>query len=70
MLSLFFITLIAIMLALPIWPYSRGWGFRPAAALIIVALLACLFMAKNVEKVEIASDKDKTTIEIRKTSDN
>lgn len=47
MLTLFFILLlIAALLSVPAWPYSRGWGYYPSGGLgvIAVALLIILFM--------------------------
>jgi len=33
---------IALIAALPRWPYSRGWGYRPAG--IVSALLVIVFL--------------------------
>ena len=47
MLTLFFIVLlIAALLSVPSWPYSRGWGYYPSGGLSIIAvvLLVMLFM--------------------------
>ena len=47
MLTLFFVLLlIAALLSVPAWPYSRGWGYYPSGGLGIVAfvLLVLLFM--------------------------
>ena len=47
MLTLFFILLlIAALLSVPAWPYSRGWGYYPSGGLgvIAVVLLLILFM--------------------------
>jgi hypothetical protein len=47
MLMLFFILLlIAALLSVPAWPYSRGWGYYPSGGLgvIAVVLLIILFM--------------------------
>lgn len=30
---LFFLMLVLLVLALPWWPYSRGWGYWPGGAL-------------------------------------
>jgi hypothetical protein len=47
MLTLFFVLLlIAALLSVPAWPYSRGWGYYPSGGLgvIAVVLLIILFM--------------------------
>ncbi|HWP08358.1 MAG TPA: DUF3309 domain-containing protein [Polyangiaceae bacterium] len=47
MLMLFFILLlIAALLSVPAWPYSRGWGYYPSGGLGVIAavLLIILFM--------------------------
>jgi hypothetical protein len=47
MLTLFFILLLlAALLSVPAWPYSRGWGYYPSGGLgvIAVVLLIILFM--------------------------
>jgi hypothetical protein len=47
MLMLFFVLLlIAALLSVPAWPYSRGWGYYPSGGLgvIAVVLLIILFM--------------------------
>ncbi len=45
-----FIILIAILLAaLPIWPYSGGWGYYPSGgAGLLVAVLIVLLLAGYV----------------------
>jgi len=47
MLTLFFVLLlIAALLSVPAWPYSRGWGYYPSGGfgIIAVVLLILLFM--------------------------
>ena len=40
MLMLFFILLlIAALLSVPAWPYSRGWGYYPSGGLGLVLLI-------------------------------
>ena len=39
------ILIIALLGALPAWPYSRGWGYRPSSligVLVVVLLLLAL----------------------------
>lgn len=43
---LLIVLLVAALLSVPAWPYSRGWGYYPSGGLGIVAvvLLIMLFM--------------------------
>lgn len=34
-----------LVLVLPWWPWSRGWGWTPAGMLAVVLLTAALFLA-------------------------
>lgn len=34
--------LVLVVAAIPIWPYSAGWGFRPAGVLTIALGLSLL----------------------------
>ncbi|MBW3659443.1 MAG: DUF3309 family protein [Actinobacteria bacterium] len=36
---------VVLALVLPLWPWSRGWGWTPAGMLAIVLLTAALFVA-------------------------
>ncbi len=40
---LMLLLLLALAVALPWWPYSRGWGYSPGG--VIIALLALLLFA-------------------------
>jgi hypothetical protein len=47
MLTLLFIALIlALLLSVPAWPHSRGWGYYPSGGvgLILVVLLLFVFL--------------------------
>jgi hypothetical protein len=48
MLMLFFILLlIAALLSIPSWPYSRGWGYYPSGGLgVIAAVLLIIFFMR------------------------
>lgn len=35
---------LVLVLVLPWWPWSRGWGFAPAGMLAVVFLTAALFL--------------------------
>lgn len=67
--GLFFLLVIAIALVavLPVWPYSRGWGYRPTwiiGALFIIILIIVLF--RSVSYIEVEKDDGETTIKIEK----
>lgn len=41
---LFIVLAVLTLLAMPWYPYSRGWGYRPAGALLgLFVLLAVIF---------------------------
>ncbi len=43
---LLIVLLIALLSALPAWPYSRGWGYGPSGGLgliLVVLLVAVVF---------------------------
>jgi hypothetical protein len=43
MLTLFAVLLVlAALLAIPMWPYSRDWGYYPSGGLAFVALIVVL----------------------------
>ena len=47
--TLLIIILILILIgAIPSWPYSRGWGYRPSGivGVILVILLILLFLGR------------------------
>jgi hypothetical protein len=49
MLTLFLIILlVAALLSVPAWPYSRGWGYYPSGGfgILAVVLLVMLFMRR------------------------
>lgn len=45
---LLIILLIALLAALPTWPYSRGWGYFPSGAvgLVLLILVILLFVGR------------------------
>jgi len=46
---LLIVLLVAALLSVPAWPYSRGWGYYPSGGLGILAvvLLIMLFMRQG-----------------------
>jgi hypothetical protein len=43
MLTLFVVLLVlAALLSIPMWPYSRDWGYYPSGGLAFLALIAVL----------------------------
>ena len=38
------ILILALIGAVPTWPYSRGWGYYPSGGLIILIILVVLLM--------------------------
>jgi hypothetical protein len=45
---LLIILIVMLLGGLPAWPYSRGWGYRPAGALsvlVVILLLLLVFQA-------------------------
>lgn len=49
MLPILAIMLILLLLALPVWPYSRYWGIVPGCMIAFVIMLFMMFMlAGNV----------------------
>jgi len=47
-LLLIFLLLVLVLLTVPMWPYSRGWGYYPSGGvgLVILALLILLIMGR------------------------
>ncbi len=41
---LLIILLLLFIGALPSWPYSRGWGYRPSGGLGVLALIVVVFV--------------------------
>lgn len=43
--TLLFILLILILLgSLPVWPYSRGWGYWPGGLIGLIVVILIIFM--------------------------
>ena len=45
---LLIILILALLGALPSWPYSRGWGYRPSGALgtIVIVVLVLVLLGR------------------------
>lgn len=45
-LVLLFVVLFLLLLALPAWPYSRGWGYYPSGimGILLIALIVILLL--------------------------
>lgn len=41
---LLIILILALVGALPTWPYSTGWGYYPSGGLLLVLLIAILLI--------------------------
>ncbi len=45
---LFFILIPLLIGALPVWPYSRRWGYVPSGVLGLISLLVALLLLLGV----------------------
>lgn len=46
---LLIVLILALLGALPLWPYSRGWGYWPGSLLgTIVLILLILFLLERI----------------------
>jgi hypothetical protein len=43
-LMLLIILVVLLLGAMPTWPYSRGWGYRPSGLLGLIVLVVILLM--------------------------
>lgn len=45
---LLIVTILLLLGVLPLWPYSRGWGYLPGGALatVLVVLLALVLLGR------------------------
>jgi hypothetical protein len=44
MLILFVVLLIALIGAVPAWPYNRGWGYYPSGGIGLVLLIVLILL--------------------------
>jgi hypothetical protein len=43
------VLILALLGALPTWPHSRGWGYRPSGALgLVLVILLILFLMGRI----------------------
>ena len=48
-LILLILVVLLLLGALPTWPYSRGWGYRPSGLLgIIIVIVVVLLLARVI----------------------
>ncbi|WP_131777485.1 DUF3309 family protein [Legionella impletisoli] len=38
------VLLLLISILLPIWPYSRGWGYKPSGIITILLIILILYL--------------------------
>ena len=43
-----FILILLLIGALPVWPYSRHWGYLPSGILALISLLVALILLLGV----------------------
>jgi hypothetical protein len=55
-----------IILALPTWPYSREWGYRPIGLISIILIILLILIVTNIISFKIETDDKGTTIKIEK----
>ena len=41
---LLFLAVVLVVASLPMWPYSRGWGYAPSGGLSIVVMTLILLL--------------------------
>lgn len=60
------ILIIAVIASLPVWGYSRNWGYRPGGILGIIFLVLFVWFLMHISDINIDRDNGKTTIEIER----
>ncbi len=69
-LILLVILIFLIILSLPTWPYSRGWGYGPTGLVSLILLVIILLILTNIIgfwRVEVPQDPNApTTIKIER----
>lgn len=58
-----------IILALPAWPYSQGWGYGPTGLISFILILIVVLILANIItfwRVDIDTDDNRTTIKIER----
>lgn len=66
MLILFFIALVLVLLALPIWPYSKTRGYRISVIFGIIAIVLLFFLLTSTSYVEYERDEEGTELKIER----
>ena len=49
---LLILLVLALIAAIPAWPYSRGWGFSPFSLVAAVCLLVVLLWALGIVELQ------------------
>ena len=68
-LMLLILLICLIILALPTWPYSRGWGYGPTGLISLVLIVIIVLIITNLIgfwRIDVQTDDNKTTIKIEK----
>ncbi len=68
-LILLIVLICLIVLVLPTWPYSQGWGYGPTGLISIVLIVILVLILANIIAfwtVEVESNDNGTTIKIEK----
>lgn len=71
-LILLIIIVLLLILALPTWPYSREWGYRPTGVMSVILVVLLVLILIDIIKfwsLEVKTNDNKTTIEIERKAD-
>jgi len=55
-----------IILVLPTWPYSRGWGYGPMGFISLILIVLLILIITNVISFKVETTDSGTTIKIEK----
>ncbi len=72
-LFILFVLAIALLVTLPIWPYSKKWGYKPSgliALLLVIIFLLILLRVLSLWDVHVFSDSDTRIIIERQNIQN
>ena len=59
--------LVAVLLLLPIWSYSKEWGYNYSVIAGIAAIVLLFLILRSISYIEIESDAEGTSIQIERT---
>jgi hypothetical protein len=63
---LLIILICLIILVLPTWPYSRGWGYGPMGIISLILIIFLVLILANIISFKVETDDNGTTIKIEK----